>query len=116
MHVCAAARAGSNRIEDYVAPFYRTDAWKAQYANAVCALPSQADILKHERLFNPRLIVPPLLKKPKGRPRKNVRTRTYLDDLKEGKGSKKRPVTCRACFQRGHTKRKCPNLKDANSF
>jgi len=116
VHCCAAARAGSNRIEDYVAPLYRTDAWKEQYANVVCTLPSQADIEKHEHLFNPRLKLPPLLKKPKGRPRNNLRTRTYMDDLKEGKGSKKRPVTCRACFKRGHTKRKCPFLKEANSF
>ena len=53
------------------------DAWKAQYANVVCPLPLQADIQKHEHLFNPRLKLSPLLKKPKG-PRKNARTRTYV--------------------------------------
>ena len=114
LHCCAAARVGGTLLEDYVSKYRRTDTWKKQYASLEFKLPSQADVEKHRHLFNLSLRLPPVLKKAKGRPRKNARKRTFVDDLKRGK-SKKRRMTCRACFADGHTKRKCLLLASSGS-
>ena len=112
VHCCAAARVAGRFIEDYVSKFRRTDSWKKRYASLTFKLPSQDDVEKHKHLFNHFLRLPPILKKPKERPRKNARKRTFVDDLKRGK-SPKREITCSVCFRWQHTKRKCPLLVSA---
>ena len=63
------------RMVDYLASYNTTVGWRKQYAEVKSApevLPSTADYERFKHLVDQSLALPPMSKRPQGRPRKGV--------------------------------------------
>jgi len=116
-HCWAAMKALSLRMVDYLASHNTTAGWRKQYAEVKSApevLPSTADYERFKHLVDQSLALPPMSKRPQGRPRKGVRFPSFAEQAKtsNGKPPKKRrkAPTCRICYTVGCAANRCKNL------
>ena len=86
-------------------PELTTQHWKDQYAGLDFPLPSAADVEKHSGLININICLPPAFKRPKGRPKSQMREKGYM----EKRPAMKLKLTCSICYFPGHSKKSCPN-------
>ena len=74
---------------DYLASHNTTAGWRKQYAEVKSApevLPSTADYERFKHLVDQSLALPPMSKRPKGRPKKGERFPSFLDQAKMSNG------------------------------
>lgn len=100
-HACAAIFKAKERPENYVDAFFKKDAYRATYANAIYPVPHEAEWVK----TNSADIDPPLFTRQPGRPRKN---RMKGEDEGPSNGrARKGNVTCGNCKGTGHNVKGC---------
>lgn len=84
--------------EDYVDPYFTVERFKASYAGEIASMPSRHEWMKCDLGYK---MLPPIIRRPPGRPRKR-----RLKPLGE---SKKKSNKCSRCSLPGHHKNTCKN-------
>lgn len=88
-HCWAAMKALSLRMVDYLASHNTTAGWRKQYAEVKSApevLPSTADYERFKHLVDQSLALPPMSKRPQGRPKNGGRFPSFADQAKTSNG------------------------------
>ena len=108
-HAYAAILHIRKKIEDYVDPFYKKDAYLKIYDHMIHCVRGQCDFIKTG--YQP--LLPPNLKSKRGRPKK-LRRKSQAEDLPT---STRRGLThvCKNCLQAGHNKSTCKNPTNPRS-
>ncbi len=105
-HAVSVANKAGRGIEDFMNLKDTTAGWKLQYPEDLeFAIPSDADIELHAGLADALLRLPPVLRRPKGRPKGKKRAKGHREAFL---CKKKRIFTCQMCFKKGHTSPYCP--------
>jgi hypothetical protein len=114
---------GANRLHLFIAPRNLTATWKSQYAGAVFAMPSTADLdsivqtARNAVATGTATQAPAALPPPRGRPPKDAGTRRKgWYEQGPGAARTRRSYTCKLCGESGHTRGDCSLRQDVEPF